>query len=99
MTFIKVARAFSLLVIVTAIQVTSLTYAHDPSAHTLPAKEWQITGQTSVAANFIKLEDDRIYLTDRHFYDQLLSFNFSDSSANGQTYVLEKTPIFKRSTR
>ncbi|MGP9558503.1 hypothetical protein [Psychrobacter sp. AOP7-A1-24] len=96
MTFIKVARAFSLLAIVTAIQITSLTYAHDPSAHTLPAKEWQITGETSVAANFIKLKDDRIYLTGSHH--QLLSFNFSDSSANDQTYILEKTPIFKRST-
>ncbi len=90
MTLIKMARAFSLLAIVTAIQVSSLTsaYAHDPSAHTLPAKEWQITGQPSVAADFIKLEDGTVYLADSH--DQLLSFNLSDFSANDQTYILEK---------
>lgn len=90
MTLIKTARAFSLLAIVTAIQVSSLTsaYAHDPSTHTLPAKEWQITGQHSVAADFIKLEDDTVYLTDSHH--QLLSFNLSDFSANDQTYILEK---------
>tara|TARA_R110002124_G_scaffold77235_1_gene206860 strand:- start:12 stop:311 length:300 start_codon:yes stop_codon:yes gene_type:complete len=97
MTLIKTARAFSLLAMVTAIQVSSLTfaYAHDPSAHSMPAKEWQITGQPSVAADFIKLEDDMVYLTDNHH--QLLSFDLSDFSANDQTYILEKTPIFKRS--
>ena len=84
-----------MLAIITAIQVSSLTsdYAHDPSAHTLPAKEWQITGQPSVAADFIKLEDDIVYLTDSHH--QLLSFNLSEFLANDQTYILEKTPIFK----
>ena len=62
MTLIKTARAFSLLAIVTAIQVSSLTSAnaHDPIAHTLPAKEWQITGEPSIAADFIKLEDDKV---------------------------------------
>ncbi|GAF53197.1 hypothetical protein [Psychrobacter sp. JCM 18900] len=90
MSLIKTARAFSLLAMVTAIQVSSLTsaYAHDPSAHTLPAKEWQITGQPSVAADFIKLENDMVYLTDSHH--QLLSFDLSDFSANDQTYILEK---------
>ena len=63
MTLTKTAKAFSLLAIVTAIQVSSLisAYAHDPSTHTLPAKEWQITGQPSVAADFIKLEGGTVY--------------------------------------
>ena len=97
MTLTKTAKAFSLLAIVTAIQVSSLTsaYAHDLSEHTIAAKVWQITGQPSVAADFIKLEDDMVSLTDNHH--QLLSFDLSDFSANDQTYILEKTPIFKRS--
>jgi hypothetical protein len=90
MTLIKTARAFSLLAIVTAIQVSSLTsaYAHDLSEHTIAAKVWQITGQPSVAADFIKLEDGTVYLTDSHH--QLLSFDLSDFSADDQTYILEK---------
>ena len=90
MTLIKTARAFSLLAVITAIQVSTLTsaYAHDPSAHSIAAKEWQITGQPSVAADFIKLEDSTVYLTDsRH---QLLSFVLADFSADDQAYILEK---------
>ncbi len=90
MTLIKTARAFSLLAVITAIQVSTLTsaYAHDPSAHTIAAKEWQITGQPSVAADFIKLEDGTVYLTDSHH--QLLPFVLADFSVDDQAYILEK---------
>jgi len=90
MTLIKTARTFSLLAIVSSIQVSSLTfaYAHNPSAHIMPAKEWQITGQPSISADFIELEDVTVYRTDSHH--QLLSFDLLDFSANDQTYILEK---------
>lgn len=94
MATFKLIRGFVLLAL--AMPVTFIftpVHAHDINEQRIPAKEWRLSEQLSVSADFIKLDKDKVYLADNHH--QLLSFELSEFSRADQDYILHKNEKIK----